>query len=140
MIRRFVAVTLLCLTAACAPAAPPAPLTVAQMPAIDTNAVLADIKKLASDEFEGRAPGSKGEQLTVQYLIDQFKAAGLEPGNPDGTWVQKVPLVSLTPEPEGPLTVKGAGKTLTIKAHDDFVAFSKRVTDEVKLESSPIVF
>ena len=128
------------LTSACAPAAPPAPLTVAQMPAIDTNAVLADITKLASDEFEGRAPGSKGEQLTVQYLIDQFKAAGLEPGNPDGTWVQKVPLVSLTPEPEGPLTVKGAGKSLTFKPHDDFVAFSKRVTDEVKLENSPIVF
>src|SRR5262245_32468476 len=76
---------------------------IADMPDIDGTAALNDIKKLASDEFEGRAPGSKGEQLAVQYISDQFKAAGLQPGNPDGTWVQKVPLVSLTPVAKGPL-------------------------------------
>ena len=58
------------------------------MPNLDTNRILADITRLSADEFQGRAPGSEGERLSVQYLTDQFKAAGLEPGNPDGTWVQ----------------------------------------------------
>jgi len=118
----------------------PKPLTVADMPNIDTGAALADIKKLASDEFEGRAPGSKGEQLTVQYLTEQFKAIGLTSGNPDGTWTQKVPLVGLTPEPTGPLVVKKGGQTKSFKVKDEFVAFSRRVTEAVKLENSELVF
>ena len=56
------------------------------MPAIDPNAVLNDIRTLSSDEFGGRAPGSPGEQMTVDYLVKQFQAAGAQPGNPDGTW------------------------------------------------------
>ena len=88
---------LLVFAAACS-STPAKPLTLAELPKINTDRILTDIKKLSSDEFEGRAPGTKGEQLTVAYLIDQFKAAGLEPGNPDGTWTQKVPLVGLTPD------------------------------------------
>ena len=45
--------------------------------------LLAHIRILSSDEFEGRGPGSKGEQLTIQYLQDQLRGAGLEPGNTD---------------------------------------------------------
>ena len=67
--------------------ATPTPPTMAQLPDVDTNAVLGHVKVLSSDEFEGRAPGSKGEQLTVAYLIDQFKKIGLKPGNTDGTYV-----------------------------------------------------
>src|SRR6187200_3240438 len=51
------------------------------------------IKVLSSDEFEGRSPGSHGEDLTVGYIESAFKAIGVAPGNPDGTYVQKVPLV-----------------------------------------------
>ena len=65
-------------------------------PAIDGNAVLEHTKVLASDAFEGRAPGTKGEELTVAYLTEQLRKIGLQPGNPDGTWVQKVPLVGTT--------------------------------------------
>ena len=50
------------------------------------------VKTLAPDEFEGRAPGGAGEEKTVNYLIDQFKAIGLEPGGDDG-WTQAVPLL-----------------------------------------------
>src|SRR5678809_533504 len=77
---------------------PPPRLTLAAMPPIDTSAMLADIRRLSSDEFGGRAPGSKGEALTVAYLIDRFKAAGAEPGNPDGTWVQNC-LLYTSPSP-----------------------------------------
>ena len=46
----------------------------------DTDAVLAHTKTLASDEFEGRGPGTKGENLTVNFIVDQFKQIGLKPG------------------------------------------------------------
>jgi Zn-dependent M28 family amino/carboxypeptidase len=131
---------LVALTAGACSAAPPQPLSVAEMPAINTDAVLTDIKKLSSNEFEGRAPGTKGEALTVQYLEDQFKAAGAAPGNPDGSWIQKVPMVGLTPEFDGPLTVRKGGTTLTFKVHDDFVAFSQQVTDQVTLSNSDMIF
>ena len=80
--------------------------------ATDANA-LNDIKKLASDEFEGRAPGSKGEALTVQYLTEQFKAIGLQPGNPNGTYTQAVPLVGLQPDKITPLKISGKGTVFT---------------------------
>ena len=112
----------------------------ADLPSISTDAILADIRKLSSDEFEGRAPGSKGEQLTVQYLTDQFKAAGLEPGNPDGSWIQKVPLVGLKPAAQGPFVVKKGTQTRNFKTRDEVVVFSKHVTAEVKLDNSELVF
>ena len=50
------------------------------------------VKTLSSDEFEGRAPGTAGEDKTVAYLIERFKAAGLQPGN-KGSWTQDVPSI-----------------------------------------------
>jgi Zn-dependent M28 family amino/carboxypeptidase len=111
------------------------------LPAIRPDAVLDHVKALASDAFEGRAPGTPGEEKTVAYLIAQFKALGLKPGNPDGTYVQKVPLVGITPT-AAPLTItggKGAGPA-TLAWRDDVVAWTKRVTDEVKVDGSELVF
>ena len=104
--------------AACGGDTPPEPSAAARpaaapvsMPAIDGNAVLEHAKVLASDAYEGRAPGTKGEDLTVKYLEDTFKQIGLKPGNPDGTYVQKVPLVGITPDPAVALTfTKGSQK------------------------------
>jgi hypothetical protein len=89
-------------------------LTLSQMPDVDMNVAMGHIKVLSSDEYEGRAPGTKGEELTVAYLIDQFKKIGLKPGNTDGTYVQKVPLVGITPAP-APLVVSKGSKQLTLK-------------------------
>jgi hypothetical protein len=61
--------------------------------ALSGEKVLEHIKVLASDAFEGRGPGTPGEAKAVAYLSDQFKGMGLKPGNPDGTYVQDVPLV-----------------------------------------------
>src|SRR3982750_1466559 len=68
--------------------------------AITPDGMLAHIKTLSSDEFEGRAPGSKGEELSIGYISDQFKRIGLKPGNPDGTYLQEVPLAGITSSPE----------------------------------------
>src|SRR5271167_4556818 len=91
--------------------------------------ILSHIRTLSSDEFEGRGPGSKGEQLTIKYIEGQFRSAGLEPGNPDGTYLQSVPLVGITPNAGMKLTLTGHGRTLEPKFQDDFVAWSKRVTN-----------
>jgi len=121
---------------ACTPARPP---TLAELPDVDTNAVMAHVRTLSSDEFEGRAPGSKGEELTVAYLIDEFKKIGLKPGNTDGTYVQKVPLVGITPTP-APLVFSKGRQELTLKWKDDVVAWTKHVADAASLDKSELVF
>jgi Zn-dependent M28 family amino/carboxypeptidase len=110
------------------------------MPDIDQAAVLRHIETLASDEFEGRAPGSRGEELTVDYLVSQFREMGLEPGNPNGTYLQQVPLVGLTPSNFTPLTVRGNGETATFEYRTEYVGNSLRVTDQIALENSDLVF
>jgi Zn-dependent M28 family amino/carboxypeptidase len=100
--------------------------------------LLRHIKALSADEYEGRAPGTRGEELTVQYITAEFKRLGLKPGNPDGTYVQKVPLAGLTAEPTASFNV--GGRTLTLKHKEDYVALSRRFVPEVKVENSEVVF
>src|SRR4051812_9296634 len=69
--------------------------------------ILERTKILASDAFEGRAPGSAGEEKTVAYLIKEFKSLGLQPGNPDGTYIQNVPVVGITSNPRLTFTLDG---------------------------------
>ena len=118
--------------------APPR-VPMAQMPSLDTDALLEHTKVLSSDEFEGRAPGTQGEELTVNYLVEQFKKFGLRPGNTDGTYVQKVPLVGITPTP-APLVLKKGAQTQTLKWKDDVVAWTKHVADSAGLKDSELVF
>jgi Zn-dependent M28 family amino/carboxypeptidase len=106
--------------------------------AITPDGLLAHIKVLASDEFEGRAPGSKGEDLSVEYITDQFKKIGLKPGNPDGTYTQGVPLAGIKSEPRMSFVV--GDKTMDLKYPDDFVASSARLQPEIKIEKSDVVF
>jgi hypothetical protein len=70
----------------------------------------ATVKTLASDAFEGRAPGTPGEARTVDYLIGRFKALGLAPGGEAGSWTQSVPLVrtQVGPAPKVDVTLGGA--------------------------------
>ena len=100
--------------------------------------ILSHIRTLSSDEFEGRGPGSKGEQLTIKYLQDQFQYAGLAPGNPNGTYLQSVPLVGITPDNKMKLTLWGHGQTLEPKFQNDFVAWSKRVTETTSIDADMI--
>jgi Zn-dependent M28 family amino/carboxypeptidase len=115
-------------------------LPVSSMPKIDQQKILEHIKVLSSDEYEGRAPGTKGEELTVKYIQDQFKQLNLKPGNPDGAFVQKVPLVGITGTETKPLTIaKGASKK-TFKWSDEVVAWTKHVADGASVENSDVVF
>jgi Zn-dependent M28 family amino/carboxypeptidase len=106
--------------------------------AITPDGLLAHIKVLASDEFEGRAPGTKGEELSVKYITDQFKKVGLKPGNPDGTYTQEVPLAGIKSEPQMSFVI--SDKRMDLKYPDDFVASSARLQPEIKIEKSDLVF
>jgi Zn-dependent M28 family amino/carboxypeptidase len=106
--------------------------------AITPDGMLAHIKVLASDEFEGRAPGTKGEELSVKYISDQFKQIGLKPGNPDGTYTQEVPLAGIKSEPRMSFTVRDG--TIDLKYPDDFIASSARLQPEIKINNSEVVF
>jgi Zn-dependent M28 family amino/carboxypeptidase len=111
-----------------------------ELPDIDADAVLAHTKILASDEYGGRAPGTKGEELTVNYLVEQFKKIGLKPGNTDGTYVQKVPLVGITAD-GAPLVVRSAaGAEHRVPWGSDLVAWTKHVADSAAIENSEMVF
>ena len=100
--------------------------------------LLAHIRILSSDEFEGRGPGSKGDQLTIQYLQDQLRGTGLEPGNTDGTYLQNVPLVGITPDPQMKLTLTSHGHSLAPKFQSDFVAWTKRVVETSSADADMI--
>jgi Zn-dependent M28 family amino/carboxypeptidase len=115
-----------------------APLS--SMPAIDPNAILQHVKLISDDTFQGRAPGGPGEDLTVEYLQNQFKSMGLKPGNPDGTYVQKVPLVGITGAEASPLTFSKGSQKLALRWKDDVVAWTKHVADRASIDRSEVVF
>ncbi len=140
------AATALLVTAACDGAAQegaggPGGAPAAEIAAgISAETLLAATATLASDEFEGRAPGSEGETKTVAFLTEQFSAAGLTPGNPDGTWVQQVPLVGITPLPGDRLVVTAGGESRTLEPAADYVATTKHVVNEVWVSDAEFVF
>ncbi len=124
---------------ACLGAAPPDNLK-AVAETLRGEDVLAHIKVLASDAFEGRGPGTPGEDKTIAYLVDTFKAMGLKPGNPDGTFVQEVPLVGFTAKSTSG-SIQVGSTTIDLKTSADWVAVSRRfANDSVSVEGSDVVF
>jgi len=94
-----------------------------------------DIQTLASDEFEGRAPTGKGEERTLNYLVERLQSLGLQPGNGD-SYLQAVELLEITAEPNMVLQLGEA--SLTYK--QDMVVSSKHEKTKVSLSDSPLVF
>jgi Zn-dependent M28 family amino/carboxypeptidase len=110
-----------------------------EMPDIDVGQVLTHTEELSADAFEGRAPGTEGEDLAVSYLVEQFRAMGLRPGNPNGTFSQRVPLVGITAEGQ-PLVLKKDGEERQLAWKDDLVAWSKHAEATASLQDSELVF
>jgi len=103
-----------------------------------SDRMFAHIRKLASDEFEGRAPGSRGEELTVAYLEQELRALGVSPGNPDGTYVQAVPLVGFKTHASAAFEV--SGRRFEPADQDEVVLVSRRQTPESRVQDSAVVF
>lgn len=134
----------------------------AALATITAEQMAAHVQVLASDSFGGRAPASPGEEMTVNYLVEQFRELGLEPGNGD-SWVQEVGLVSIEADPSAHLWIAGgtaaagedgaqegdsaseeadaaADSALALAYGDEFMAWTRRAVEEVALEESPLVF
>jgi len=107
----------------------------ASVSGIGMETLMDAIQVLASDDFEGRAPGSSGEVKTVEYLQEKFQELGLEPGNPNGQWVQPVPLVGLTPQPGNVLTVYRDSERQILQPGEHYVTWTKHAVDEVTLDA-----
>jgi len=140
-LRRFSPFIAAALAAACASSDPTkSPVPSEAIAAIDTATLMQHIRVLASDSLLGRAPGTLGEERTAAYLESQFKAMGLKPGNPDGSYIQKVPLVGITVTNTPTLSfAKGATKQ-SLKWRDDFVIWTKHVAETAALKNSDLVF
>jgi len=121
-------------------ALPPPAVPLAALPKVDPAAILEMTRKMSSDEFQGRAPGTAGEDATVAYLETRFKELGLAPGNPDGTYIQRVPLVGITGAEAKPLTITKRGETGTLKWRDEVVAWSRHVAGGASIDQSEVVF
>ena len=133
--------------AACATATPPSEPPVApafEHPPLSPEALLAHVNVLASDEFEGRAPGTRGEELTLEYLQRTFAAAGLEPGVtlPDGTrsWVQETQLNAATLTNTPTLTISGRDGAREYQYATQFSAWTRRVEPTISIADAPLVF
>ncbi|HJW47072.1 MAG TPA: M28 family metallopeptidase [Lysobacter sp.] len=136
---------------ACKPQTAAAPETAtppADQPAADAHAFAAAInvadfaqhvKTLASDEFEGRAPGSVGEEKSVAYIEAQFKRLGLEPGNGD-SYFQTVPMVETTADESVVLKLDVDGKPRELKFGTDMVVGTRSGRPELKIDGSDLVF
>ena len=121
-----------------------AALAAPAVPPVD-EALLRDmISTLASDEFEGRGPGTAAELKTLEAIIARFKAAGLQPGNKgvDGklTWLQAVPTATISASNRSPLVETGGAQALTFKPSSEFVAGSYRMTAQSEVKDSELVF
>ncbi len=106
---------------------------------ITEQALHRHIAVLASDEFEGRLPASRGEALTLAYLQKEFAAAGARPGNGD-SFLQAVPLISMTPEPDPTFVVHGGGPEAQLPYREEMVVWTRRLVEEVAVAESPMVF
>ncbi len=105
---------------------------------ISAASLLDNVSVLASDAFEGRKPGTSGEDATVNYLVGQFKALGLLPGSQQGSYTQPVDLMGITSESRLKLSVNG--KPMALQEGSDYVAASARFEPDVDVFTSPLVF
>ena len=103
---------------------------------LSAEELMRHVRVLADDSFEGRGPGTAGDRKTVEYLVDQFRSLGLAPGNPDGSYVQRVPLMGF--ETSSKVTIAAAGETLALEPLKHYVVLSRR--ERTALSGLELVF
>jgi Zn-dependent M28 family amino/carboxypeptidase len=108
-------------------------------PALSVDTLKDVTRTLSSDEFEGRAPATAGEEKTLAYLVERFRKAGLQPGN-KGSWFQDVPLVEITAGNVSPLTFTGGKTPVSLDYRKDMVVATYQVTPQTHVKDSEVVF
>ncbi|PBN43731.1 M28 family metallopeptidase [Sphingobium sp. D43FB] len=106
----------------------------------DAQQLAHSVRTLASDLFEGRAPGTIGEERTIGYLVGRFQALGLEPGGPDGQWVQSVPLLHTRLGKAEKLGIAQGGVTTDWTVGKHVYLSTLQPKDKVAVDAAPLVF
>ncbi len=107
---------------------------------IDATQLSGIVKVLASDEFEGRAPGTPGEEKTVAYLVDRFQALGLEPGGENSGWTQTVPLIRTQVRQPANLEFNVGGEQHALEQANDIAIETTRPQEKISIREAPVVF
>ncbi|MHA6205459.1 M28 family metallopeptidase [Dyella soli] len=114
-------------------------------PSIDPHRLSDDVKTLASDAFEGRGPATAGETKTIDFVVAQFKAAGVQPGgdlkNGKREWTQAVPLLQsdIAGKPALSFSVNGKNEALT-QGKEIAVRAALDGSKAVSIKNAPLVF
>jgi len=128
---------LLALLAGCA--GTPDPATAPATPVFSEARYRAHVERLASDEFAGRAPRTPGEMRTIEYIEQEFRKAGLEPGA-DGSFLQPVPLVEITTQADATMDLRSPGGALGLLYADEMVVWTRRPVPESRVRDAEVVF
>ncbi|MEH6789464.1 M28 family metallopeptidase [Parasphingorhabdus sp.] len=108
-------------------------------PELSVETMKSITEELSSDAYEGRAPGTAGEEKATKLISEKFAAAGLAPGNGE-SWFQDVPLVGITAKNMTPLTISGGATDLSFAYGNEYVAASYREQPKVAVAESDVVF
>jgi Zn-dependent M28 family amino/carboxypeptidase len=110
--------------------------------AIDISAdeITRTVRTMTLDQFEGRAPGTAGEDRTIGYLIGRFEALGLEPGGVDGSWTQPVPLLHTALGKPETLNFSNKGKNTALNAGKDIYVSTLQPRDRAVVDNAEMVF
>ena len=108
---------------------------------VSTDRIATDIRTVSADSFLGRAPATRGEELTTNYIRDRLQAAGIQPGGPNGSWFQEVPLSQSDIAGTPSLSVTVGGQTIPLKQGEQIaVRASMQNVDRVDIQNAPLVF
>lgn len=111
----------------------------AAKPSIDAAALSHHVQVLASDEFQGRAPATPGEEKTIAYIAEQLRKAGVQPGA-NGGWLQDVPLVRAQVDGEVQASLREAGAAQALRNGEDVVLQTLQPVARVDVDNAPLVF
>lgn len=131
------------LAVAATPAVSPVMLTAPERAAartINADVLRGHIRFLSSDLLGGRGPATPGDRLAQQYIAAQMEAIGLQPGAPDGGWLQPLDIVGITSHNPDVASVTKGGDKVDLKYKDDYIAFSGVGTPEARVDNAEIVF
>ncbi len=141
--RLLLAATVATVTVAGLAALRPAILTDEERAAAATvqeHRMLADIRFLSGDLLEGRGPSTRGDRLAQAYVRARFEAIGLEPGAPDGSWIQPFELVAIDTRCPPVLQVTHGAETVDLDFYEHYIATSGVQSEVARIEEAEIVF
>lgn len=98
------------------------------------------IRVISADDFQGRKPGTIGEEKTLAWLQAEYEDMGLQPGGPDGQWLQTIELLRLTPKGEASVSVQTAGEATSVAAADGLIVRAINTAGQADVANAPVVF